>query len=228
MSDFLFYANWLYSLSSKRFIRYILSNEKEDTYDEYIFVNLLPKDIVKNSIKTVKFLNMQISNDGSKMDKLLQKYLKYKEKEIKSVKYDIINAALNLTELHIVFVSLYDSGFEGSFNEIDKTCFVIVVKHVGDTMYEVIRYVYVKPEYKDMYDIKTVMISCYSNIYIEKYGMGSQEFVVHKYDYIDLFKQKDNVIKNIVELINKEKNDTLDNHSDVNDILLQKVLDGDY
>ena len=97
MSDFLFYANWLYLLSSERFIEYILSDEKEDTYDSYIFVKLLPKDIVKKSIKTVKFLNMKISNNGSKMDELLQKYLKYKEKEIKSVKYDIINAALGLT-----------------------------------------------------------------------------------------------------------------------------------
>lgn len=228
MSDFLFYANWLYLLSSKRFIRYILSDEKEDTYDDYIFVKLLPKDIVEKSIETVKILDMKISNNGSKMDRILQQYLPYKEKEIKSIKYDIINAALGLTELYIVFVSSYDSEFTGSFYEIDKTCFVIIVKYVEDNIYEIIRYVYVKPEYKDMYDIKTIGITCYGDISIEKWGMGCQQFFIHKYDYIDLFKQKDNVIKNIVELMNKEKNDTLVNHSDVNDILLEKVLDGDY
>jgi len=76
--------------------------------------------------------------------------------------------------------------------------------------------------------LKIHFINCYYGIYIEKYGMGSQKFLIHKYDYIDLFKQKDNVIKNIVEMIKKEKDDTLDNHSDVNDILLEKVLDNDY
>ena len=217
MSDFLFYANWLYLLSSERFIEYILSDEKEDTYDSYIFVKLLPKDIVEKSIKTVKFLNMKISNNGSKMDELLQKYLKYKEKEIKSVKYDIINAALGLTELYIVFVSSYELGFTGSFNHIDKSCFVIIVKHIGDTVYEIIRYVYVKPEYKDIYNTKKVMINCYNDILIEKYEMECQQFLTKKYNYVDLFKQKDNVIKNIIESMNKEKDDTLDNHSDVND-----------
>ena len=94
---------------------------------------------------------------------------------------------------------------------------IIIVKHIGDTVYEIIRYVYVKPEYKDIYNTKKVMINCYNDILIEKYEMECQQFLTKKYNYVDLFKQKDNVIKNIIESMNKEKDDTLDNHSDVND-----------
>jgi hypothetical protein len=208
MDELITSVNWIYRLTTERFINYVLSDEQEkkETYDDDNFFKSLPKKIIKESIKTIKFLETPISNDKSIMDDLLKRYLKYKEKEIKSIKHDIIKASLQYKGLEIVFVSSYDSDFCGSFNEIHKTCFTLIIKHVKDNVYEIVKYVYVNSEYKDMYDVKTIQINDLDNsVWIEKYGMGCREFEIYKRDYFDLFGQRDDIIENIIQLMDKTK-----------------------
>lgn len=195
MADIITYANWIYLLGKKEFIDYILNDKKED-----IYFKSLPNSIIEKVVSTVEFIKSPIKNDGSPFDILLIRYLKYKKEEILLLKCDIINALLVNEKIQIVFVYNYQPN--NHFDNIENSCFTIIVKELKDTQYEIIKYVYVSDEYADMYNIKTIQLN-YFGIYIEEYGMYNRDFEPYTYYYTELFKLDDNIIKNVIGMMKK-------------------------
>jgi hypothetical protein len=204
MANLIENVQWIHQKDSDVFIEWVKKQNEEP--DDEIFNNI-NKEIIKDSLTTIKLLEMSIKNDNSDIDKLLIRYKKYKSEEIDIIKSNFINSILTDQKYYIVFAFPYNYNPNNCFYELGNSCFTVIVKQREvneknkDIIYDIVKYVYVAEDEKSIYNIQT-MVGKNNMMIIDEYGMGNMSYNIEKHDFIDFFQDKQ-AIENIYYFINK-------------------------